>query len=90
MRKGKVAPTTVDEYLAGVPAPARLTLSRIRAQIRSAAPAEATEGISYGMPAFRYKRSLIWYAAFSSHCSLFPGSTVVESFAKELKAFGLL
>ena len=84
--KGKVVPKDVDEYLAGVPEPARSTLNKIRAVIRSAVPREATEAISYGIPTFKYKGSLIWFAAFSNHCSLFPMSaSVVEVFKKELK-----
>ncbi len=51
--KGNGAPRNVDEYLAGVPEPARGTLNKIRAAIRSAAPPEATETISYGMPAVK-------------------------------------
>ena len=85
--KGRISPKTVDEYLAGVPEPARSTLNKIRATIRSAAPAEATEGISYGMPAFKYKGPLIWFAAFSDHCSLFPTAAVIEAFKNELKGF---
>lgn len=85
--KRKGAPKTVDEYLAGVPEPARSTLKKIRAAIRSATPAEATEIISYGIPAFKYKRVLLWYAAFSTHCSLFPTASVIEAFKKELKSF---
>jgi len=85
--KGNGPPKTVDEYLAGVPEPARSTLNKIRAAIRSAAPPEATETISYGMPAFKYKGVLVWFAAFSNHCSLFPTASVVEAFKNELKAF---
>jgi uncharacterized protein YdhG (YjbR/CyaY superfamily) len=63
----------IDEYLAGVPEPARSTLNKIRAAIRSAVPPEATEAISYGMPSFKYQgRPLVWFAAFSNHCSLYP------------------
>ena len=89
MKKGKSspAPKDTDEYLAAVPEPARSTLNKIRAAIRSVAPAEATEAISYGMPAFKYKGTLIWFAAFSSHCSLFPTASVIEAFKKELKGF---
>jgi len=86
--KGNVAPKDVDEYLAGVPEPARSTLERVRAAIRAAAPPEATEAISYRIPTFKYKkRPLVWFAAFSNHCSLFPGASVVEAFQNELKAF---
>ena len=83
MKKAK----SVAEYLAGVPEPARATLQKVRASIRSAVPNEATETISYGMPAFKYKGTLVWYAAFARHCSLFPGSTVIEAFQSELKGF---
>jgi uncharacterized protein YdhG (YjbR/CyaY superfamily) len=80
--------TDVEEYLAQVPEPARSTLLKIRAAIRSAAPAEATEVISYGMPAFRYKGPLLAYAAFKNHCSLFPMSgSVIAAFKTELEGF---
>ncbi len=85
--KGNGAPKNVDEYVAGVPEPARSTLNKVRAMIRAAVPPEATEAISYGMPAFKYKGVLVWFAAFSNHCSLFPGASVIEAFKNELKGF---
>ena len=91
MKKAKPAnrpPKDIDEYLAGVPEPARTTLSKVRAVIRSVVPPEATEAISYGMPAFKYKGSLVAFAAFKNHCSLFPMSgSVIEAFKTELKDF---
>jgi len=30
---------------------------------------------------------LIWFAAFSNHCSLFPTAAVIEKFKKEVKGF---
>lgn len=81
-------PKTVDEYLAGVPEPARSTLNEIRAVIRSAVPPETTEVISYRMPMFKYKGLLIGFAAFSDHCSLFPmGSSALCDLEDELKAY---
>jgi uncharacterized protein YdhG (YjbR/CyaY superfamily) len=50
-------------------------------------PAEATETISYGIPAFKHKAVLVWYAAFSDHCSFFPTAAVIEAFKNELKSF---
>src|SRR5712675_2330497 len=85
--KSNGAPKNVDEYLADVPEPARSTLNKIRAAIRSAVPAEATECISYGIPAFKHKGSLVWYAAFSNHCSLFPTASVIETFKEDLKDY---
>jgi uncharacterized protein YdhG (YjbR/CyaY superfamily) len=88
MRSGGPVPKSIDEYMADVPEPARSTLSRIRAVIRAAAPADAVETISYGIPTFKYKGPLIGFAAFSKHCSLFPMSAaVIESFKKELRDF---
>jgi len=76
----------VDKYLATVPEPARSTLGTIRATIRSAVPPETTEGISYGIPTFKYNGGLVWFAAFSKHCSFFPGSlAVMAAFKNELK-----
>jgi len=86
-KRSKGASRTVDEYLASVPEPARSTLNKIRAAIRSAAPPEATETISYRIPAFKYKGVLVWFAAFSNHCSFFPTASVVEAFKDELKGF---
>lgn len=83
--KGKGAPTNVDDYLAGIPEPARSTLNKMRAAIRSAAPPEATETISYGIPAFKHNGVLVWYAAFSNHCSFFPTASIIEAFKDELK-----
>jgi len=86
--KGNVAPKNVDEYLAGVPEPARTTLSKVRAVIRAAVPPDATEAISYRIPTFKYKGPLLGFAAFSNHCSLFPmSSSVVVAFKNELKDF---
>ena len=85
--KKRAVQKTVDEYLAAVRQPARSTLEKVRAAIRSVVPAETTEVISYGIPAFKYKRMLVWYAAFSDHCSLFPTASVIEKFKEELKPF---
>ena len=78
-------PKTVEEYLACIPEPARTTLTRMRDMIRSAVPPEATETISYGIPAFKHNGILVWFAAFSDHCSLFPTASVIEAFKSELK-----
>src|SRR6476620_1355162 len=83
----KAAPMTVSQYLARVPAPARGPLRKIRGAIRSVVPSDATETISYGIPAFKHKRVLVWYAAFSDHCSLFPTAAVVAEFKDELKGY---
>jgi uncharacterized protein YdhG (YjbR/CyaY superfamily) len=40
------------------------------------------------MPTFKYKGSLVAFAAFKKHCSLFPMSmAVIATFQNELKGF---
>lgn len=81
------APQNVDEYIVRVPEPGRGKLQELRHAIRSVVPKDATEIISYGIPAFRHTEVLVWYAAFSDHCSLFPKADVIAAFKDELKDF---
>src|SRR3979490_2921221 len=89
MRKtdAKSAPAKdVDEYLAGVSPEARATLEKLRKTIKAAAPM-ASEVISYQMPMYKHHGMLVGFAAFKTHCSLFPGSAVMEAHQQELKRF---
>ena len=86
-KKAKSSPKTVQQYLAAVPRSARATFNQLRAAIRSAVPPEATETVSYSILAFKQKKVLVWFAAFSNHCSLFPTASVIEAFKDELKSF---
>lgn len=86
---GRSEEAAVAEYIAQVPEPARRMMNELRAIIRSAVPAQATEVISYRIPAFRDKKVLVWYAAFAKHCSLFPTNAVIEMFKDELKDFSI-
>jgi uncharacterized protein YdhG (YjbR/CyaY superfamily) len=79
--------TSVEDYFATVPQPALPALNKMRVAIRSVVPAEATEVISYKIPAFKHKKILVWYAAFANHCSLFPTASVIDAFRDELKGF---
>jgi len=86
-KKTRPAPKTVDEYFSRVPPSSRSTLNKMRAAIRSAIPKNSVEIISYGIPAFKQKHILVWYAAFSNHCSLFPTAAIIEKFKNDLKPF---
>ncbi|HLH07940.1 MAG TPA: DUF1801 domain-containing protein [Terriglobales bacterium] len=78
---------TVEEYLAALPDPARSRLQELREAIQSVMPPGASEVISYGIPAFKARRVLVWYAAFSKHCSLFPTAAVLAAFKDGLHGF---
>ena len=86
-KKSRGGGKTVEDYLSAVPEPARSTLNKVRATIASVVPKETEEVISYGMPAFKYKKVLVWYAAFADHCSLFPTASTMAKFEEELKGY---
>jgi len=69
-RRGKPA-KTIDEYIDKSAPEMQPILRRIRATVAKAAP-DATEIISYGMPAFRRDRVLIYFAAFKHHIGVYP------------------
>lgn len=81
------SPATVDEYLEGLPTDQRATLQSIREAIRAAAP-EASEGISYKIPAFKHHGVLIYFGAAKKHCALYGvGDKVMEAHKEELAPF---
>jgi uncharacterized protein YdhG (YjbR/CyaY superfamily) len=77
----------VDEYFDRLQQPALGALYKMREAIQASVPAQAVEFMSYGIPAFKLKRVLVWYAAFASHCSLFPTNAVIVAFEKDLKGY---
>jgi uncharacterized protein YdhG (YjbR/CyaY superfamily) len=61
----------VDAYLTALPAEQRDLLQALRERIAALAP-EATDTISYGMPAFKLRdRFLLSYAGWKDHCSIY-------------------
>ena len=78
----------IDAYLAAVPEPARTTLEKMRAVIRSVVPEETEEVITYGMAAFKYKGNLVGFAAYPDHCGFFVFSgTLLGTMAEDVKKY---
>ena len=71
-------PSSVDEYLAGLPDDRRAVMEALRRTVKAAAP-DAAETIAYQMPALRSHggQFLVSYAAYKRHYSLFPASGAV-------------
>jgi uncharacterized protein YdhG (YjbR/CyaY superfamily) len=76
----------VDNYIAMAPKGVGAKLSQIRAIVKSIAP-DASEGISYKIPFYKYRGALVGFAAFKNHISLFVPPPVIEEYKRELKGF---
>jgi uncharacterized protein YdhG (YjbR/CyaY superfamily) len=63
-------------------------MHRMRAFIRAQWP-NAEEVISYGMPAFKETKVLVYYEAFKNHVGFYPTAAPIVYFEEELKASGL-
>ncbi len=79
----------VDAYLAALPDDQRSLLSSLRARVKELAP-EATELISYDMPAFKLGRHFfLSYAAWKQHCSIYaPSDDLLQRYGRELEGHG--
>jgi uncharacterized protein YdhG (YjbR/CyaY superfamily) len=80
-------PKDVNEYIAGFPKEIQAKLEQMRATIKKAAP-DAEEVISYGMPGYKLKGSLVWFGGHTSHIGFYPkGSSALNAFKKELSGY---
>jgi|SRR5215469_9724550 len=76
----------VDAYIDRYPKDVQRRLKQMRSTIRKAAPG-ASETITYGIPAFKTRKMLVWYGAFANHIGFYPGAGVVARFKNELSRF---
>ena len=77
---------TVDEYFSTLSPPTKNILEQVRNIIKQAAP-QATEVISYNMPAFKMHGVLVYYAAHAEHIGFYPTSSPIEIFKDELSSY---
>lgn len=84
---GQLPVKTIDDYLADIPEVQRTALEKLRHTILSVAP-QATELISYQVPAFKYEGMLVSMGVARNHCAFYVMSTaVVAAFKEELAAY---
>jgi uncharacterized protein YdhG (YjbR/CyaY superfamily) len=77
----------VTGYIAAAPKEVQAKLNQIRAAIKEVAP-NATEFISYGMPAYKYGKTFIGFAAMKNHIGLYPFTgSFVAAHQKELAGY---
>ena len=83
----KIVPAKdIDSYIKAQPESIHEQLEQIRQIIRSAAP-KAKEVISYGMPAFKMNKVIVYFAGYKNHIGFYPTGTGIKAFEQELGAF---
>ena len=78
---------SVTDYIAAAPKEVQARLNQLREAIIQVAP-NATEFISYGMPAYKYDKTFIGFAAMKNHIGLYPFTgSFVAAHQKELAGY---
>ena len=78
---------TVLQYIKQFPEHVQVLLTEIRTTILHIAP-NATESISYGMPAYKlHKKPLIYFAGYKHHIGLYATPSGHKAFATELAIY---
>lgn len=87
MKAKRVAPKSVDDYIAGFPAEVQEILKKVRSTIKKVAP-QAEESISYQIPTFKINgKYLIYFAGFKNHISVYPAPRGAQEFKEELSRY---
>ncbi len=78
---------TVEEYLANFQGEVLSKMQEIRSVILETVP-EAIEGISYGMPAYKFKgKPLAYFAGYKKHVGYYPTPHPIGKFPEELNDY---
>ena len=76
----------IEKYIGSFPGGTQKILEKLLKTIREAAP-DAEEGISYGIPAFKYHGILVYFAGYKNHIGFYPTASGIRAFEKELVGF---
>lgn len=78
----------VDEYIHQFTSEKIKKLEEIRGIILEVLPEETAEIMSYGMPAYKLGKNIVYFGAAKNHLGFYPGSnTVNEFFVYELEGY---
>ena len=77
---------SIDDYINQFSDETKSKLELIRKAIQSAAP-KSVEIISYGMPAFRQNKTLVYFAAYKNHIGFYPTASPIKVFSKDLETY---
>ncbi|MFD2583119.1 iron chaperone [Pedobacter vanadiisoli] len=79
-------PENIDQYIANFPVATQKLLQQVRETIHLAVP-QAKEVISYGMPAFKQKGILVYFAGYAKHIGFYPTGSGIEAFKDEFSGY---
>lgn len=77
---------TIDDYINQFSDDIKIRLESIRNAIKKAAP-KSVEIISYGMPAFKMNKVLVYFAVSKNHIGFYPTPNPIKVFSKELESY---
>lgn len=79
--------TTIEEYLSNIEPTHRTAMQDI-VKLTKKLVSEAKEGISYGMPTFKYKNQpLIHFVVYKKHISFIPAGNPIKVLEDRLKDY---
>jgi len=79
--------TTIDQYIQSFPKSVQPILTEVRNTIQQHAP-NATESISYGMPAWKLNgKPLVYFAGYKHHIGFYATPTGHQAFVNELSIY---
>jgi uncharacterized protein YdhG (YjbR/CyaY superfamily) len=74
---------SVDEFIKRYPKPIQEMLKALRACIKTHAP-DATESISYGMPAYKFNGPLVYFGVHAKHIGFYPTADGINRFEQQI------
>lgn len=77
---------SIDDYINQFPDEIKSKLESICATIKKAAP-KSTEVISYGMPAFKQNKVLVYFAVGKNYIGFYPTPNPIKVFTKKLEGY---
>ncbi|UKT63890.1 iron chaperone [Pedobacter mucosus] len=72
----------IDEYISRFSLETQKLLQVVRQTIHQVIP-EAKEVISYGMPAFKVNKILVYFAGYKNHIGFYPTGSGIDAFKSE-------
>lgn len=79
-------PKNIEDYISSFPPKTQLLLKKVRTAVKKAAP-QAEESISYGMPYYKLKGRLLYFAAYKNHIGFYPMVSGISAFKKEISKY---